>query len=137
MADALDRTCRIFRPDESYRGKQGFDYKAGISAESAGASGLCMHVAVIPPGTRGKVHLHENHESAIYILSGEGELWHGERLEHHETMRPGDMIYIPAGMPHLAANLASEALTAVIARTDPNEQESVTLLPELEGAVPA
>ena len=30
----------------------------------------------------------------------------------------------------------TEACVAVIARTDPNEQESVVLLPELEGAVP-
>ncbi len=37
-------------------------------------------------------------------------------------------------MPHLPYNLSdSEACTAVIARTDPNEQESVVLMPELDG----
>ena len=35
----------------------------------------------------------------------------------------------PAGMPHLPSNLSdSEPCTAVLARTDPNEQESVVLL---------
>jgi uncharacterized RmlC-like cupin family protein len=36
-------------------------------------------------------------------------------------------------MPHLPYNLSdTESCVAVIARTDPNEQESVVLLPELE-----
>jgi uncharacterized RmlC-like cupin family protein len=36
-------------------------------------------------------------------------------------------------MPHLPYNPSqTEACTAVIARTDPNEQESVVLLPDLE-----
>ena len=46
------------------------------------------------------------------------------------------MLYIPAGEPHLPFNSGPEPVVAVIARTDPNEQESVTLLPELEALVP-
>ena len=46
------------------------------------------------------------------------------------------MLYIPAGVPHLAANRSGQPCSVVIARTDPNEQESVLLLPELEGLVP-
>ena len=43
------------------------------------------------------------------------------------------MFYIPAGVPHLPVNRsATEPCSAVIARTDSNEQESVVLLPELE-----
>ena len=48
----------------------------------------------------------------------------------------GDLIYIPADTPHLPFNPGPDACTAVIARTDPNEQESVVLLPELEHLVP-
>jgi hypothetical protein len=39
-----------------------------------------------------------------------------------------DFLYIPAGMPHQPFNAGDEACRAVIARTDPNEQESVVLL---------
>ncbi len=39
-------------------------------------------------------------------------------------------------MPHLPFNPGPGPCTAVIARTDPNEQESVVLLPELEHLVP-
>ena len=51
-------TCRVFRAGETYAGKQGFDYRAGVSAETAGARGLCMHLLTIPPGGRAKAHLH-------------------------------------------------------------------------------
>jgi uncharacterized RmlC-like cupin family protein len=45
----------------------------------------------------------------------------------------GDFVYIPAGVPHLPGNRSTTVpMTAVVARTDPNEQESVVLLPELD-----
>jgi uncharacterized RmlC-like cupin family protein len=59
--------CRVIRPGQGYEGKQGLGYGTGVSAETAGASGLCLHTLVIPPGGRGKAHLHEHHESAIYL----------------------------------------------------------------------
>jgi uncharacterized RmlC-like cupin family protein len=125
-------TCRVFRAGESYPGKQGFDYAAGISAESAGARGICMVLLTIQPGDRAKAHMHEGHETAVYVLSGESVMWYGDRLEHEMVVREGDMVYIPAGVPHLPANVSDKPCVAVIARTDPNEQESVVLLPELD-----
>ncbi|MCB1401355.1 MAG: cupin domain-containing protein, partial [Rhodobacteraceae bacterium] len=68
--------------------------------------------------------------------SGEAQMWSGERMEHHVVVRAGDMLYIPAGVPHLPVNLTDAPVTAVIARTDPNEQESVELRPDLEALVP-
>ena len=80
----------------------------------------------------GEPHLHENHETAIYVLSGEAEMWYGEELDEYLTVRAGDFLYIPAGMPHLPANPSPDVpALAVVARTDPIEQESVVLLPEL------
>jgi len=126
-------TCRVIRPDETYHGKQGFDYGAAISAESVGATGLCMHFLEIPPGGRAKAHLHEQHETAIYVLSGESGMWYGEKLAQHLTVKAGEFLYIPAGTPHLPYNASeSEPCRAVLARTDPNEQESVVLRPDLE-----
>jgi uncharacterized RmlC-like cupin family protein len=127
--------CRLIRSGETYDGKQGFSYLQGISAESVGAQGLCMHLLTIPPGGRAKAHLHSAHETAIYVLSGAAEMWHGDRLQHCMRVGAGDMLYIPAGEPHLPFNSGPEPVVAVIARADPNEQESVTLLPELEALV--
>jgi uncharacterized RmlC-like cupin family protein len=91
--------CRVIRPGAGYEGKQGVGYGAGVSAESAGSTGLCLHSLVIPPGGRGQAHLHEHHESAIHVVSGEGEMWWGDGLAHHEVVRAGDFVYIPAGVP--------------------------------------
>ena len=94
-----------------------------------------MHLLTIPPGGRAKAHLHESHETAIYVISGEADIWYGDRLEDHVVVNAGEFFYIPAGVPHLPANLSDRPTTAVIARTDPNEQESVVLRPDLDALV--
>ncbi len=50
-------------------------------------------------------------------------------------MRAGDYLYIPADCPHVPVNSGSVEAFAVLARTDPNEQESVVLRPDLEAIV--
>lgn len=129
---ATGQHCIAIRPDDTYEGKQGLNYFAGISAESVGAQGVCMHLLKMPPGVRAKAHLHAHHETAIYLISGEVEVLHGDTLQHHTIMRTGEFMYIPAGVPHLPYNTGKVEAVAVIARTDPNEQESVVLLPHLE-----
>src|SRR3954468_18767587 len=97
--------CQVIRGSESgFRGKQGLDYFAGISAESTGATGICMHLVTIPPGARANTHLHEAHETAIYVISGEAGMWYGDDLSEYLTVRPGDFLYIPAGVPHMPVN---------------------------------
>jgi uncharacterized RmlC-like cupin family protein len=123
-------TCVLVDHSTGYHGKQGLDYFAGVSAETTGSQKLCLHKVTIPPLARAKPHLHESHESAVYVLSGEAGMWFGEGLSDHVWMHAGDFLYIPANVPHLPYN-ASDTVPCVglIARTDPNEQESVTLLP--------
>ncbi|MFC5451888.1 cupin domain-containing protein [Paenibacillus aestuarii] len=133
MSTNSPKSCRLIRPSRQYHGKQGFDYGEAISAESAGAESICMHILTIPPGGKAKAHLHESHETAIYMLRGQSAMWFGEQLEQHMQIEEGDFLYIPAGMPHLPYNPSdADSCTAIIARTDPNEQESVMLLPHLD-----
>ena len=127
----------LMRAGEQFTGKQGLQYAVGISAESVGSQAIHMQLVTIPPRGRAKAHKHATHETAIYAISGESGVWHGERLEHHAIVKPGDFFYIPADVPHLPYNPSeTETVVAVIARTDPNEQESVVLMPELEGIHP-
>ena len=135
----LDRPtdCALLRAGAPFIGKQGFSYAPAVSAETVGASAIHIQLLTMPPGARAKAHKHEAHETAIYVLSGEGAMYYGEKLERHMVARAGDFIYIPANMPHLPYNMSqTEPCVAVIARTDPNEQESVVLMPELEALVP-
>jgi uncharacterized RmlC-like cupin family protein len=125
--------CTIVGPGGSFRGVQGLEYGAGISAETSGAQAICMHRLTLPPGARARAHLHEDHESSIYVISGRADFWWGPRLERHAVLGPGDFLHIPAGVPHVPANTGDVDVEAVLARTDPNEQESVVTLPELDG----
>lgn len=130
---ARQAECRVVHAQKPFIGKQGFTYAPAISEETVGAQAIHMQLLTIPPGGRAKAHKHEEHETAIYVLSGESAMYYGEQLEQHLTVRAGEFLYIPANMPHLPYNTSqTEPCTAVIARTDPNEQESVLLLPELE-----
>ena len=128
--------CVKLRPTGVYAGKQGFSYNEGISAESVGAQAICMHLLTIPPGGRAKAHKHLTHETAIYMLEGVTVMYWGPALENRMQVTAGDILYIPADMPHLPFNPGPGPASAVIARTDPHEQESVVLLPELEALVP-
>ena len=119
MSDA-PLICRKLTPsaDLTYAGKQGFSYFEGIARESTGSQGICMHLLTIPPGGRAKAHKHSTHETAIYMLEGVTVMYWGQALEHRMEVAAGDMLYIPADMPHLPFNPGPGPARAVIARTD-------------------
>ena len=118
----------VIRSGSGYDGKQGMSLATGVSSRSAGAQALCLHVVTIPPGSRGVPHVHDGHESAIYTVSGETEVWHGDGLVQRTVVRAGDFMYVPPGTPHLPVNRARVMSVSVVARTDPDEQESVVIL---------
>ena len=129
--------CRVVRAGQPYQGKQGLMYAPAISAETVGSRAIHMQLLTIPPGGRAKAHKHASHETAIYMLSGSGCMWYGHQLEHHCVLHPAEFLYIPADMPHLPYNSSkTEDAVAIISRTDPNEQESVVLLPHLDAIHP-
>lgn len=122
------KDCVVIRGGKPFSGLQGLSYFEGVSAESAGAEGICMHRLELPPGAEALPHLHEAHETAILVLEGRARMRYGEGLAQEVEVGTGDFLYIPAGMPHQPFNASDEPCTAVLARTDPNEQESVVLL---------
>lgn len=129
----MSRQCVLVRAGQAAEGRTGVTYAAGVSAATAGARGLCLQLASLPPGARGRAHRHDEHESAAYVIDGEMVMRFGERLEHTLVARAGDFVYIPSGVPHLVLNGSdAEPAVAVLARTDPGEQEDVTELPELD-----
>jgi uncharacterized RmlC-like cupin family protein len=128
----MTERCVLVQAGDAAEGRTGVTYAAGISATSAGAKGLCLQLASLPPAARSRAHQHDTHESAAYVIEGELVLWSGARLEHRLVARRGDFIYIPNGVPHLVVNGSdTEAAVAVLARTDPAEQEDVTERPDL------
>jgi uncharacterized RmlC-like cupin family protein len=96
----------------------------GLTGQSAGAQDLCLSLVMIPPGSRGMPHFHDGHETAIYTVSGQTEVWHGHGLVKRTVVRAGDFMYIPPGTPHLPVNRGDVMAIAVVARTDPARTES-------------
>ena len=96
--------CKVIRGGAGFHGQQGMDYFAGVSSESAGSTGICMHMLVLPPGGKAKPHYHENHETAIFQIEGSTSFYHGPNLEFLSHVAEGDYVYIPAGMPHQPFN---------------------------------
>jgi uncharacterized RmlC-like cupin family protein len=127
----------VVQGTEPYTSAQGSRYAPGISAETSGAQRLFLGLVTLAPGQRTKAHVHEQHESAHYMLSGEAvELCSGPQLEQREIARPGDYLFTPAGLPHVAVNRGATPAVFVTARNDATAQESVSMRPELDALVP-
>jgi uncharacterized RmlC-like cupin family protein len=114
------------RPDREVATKQRLPYFLGISGQTVGATGLSMHLVVIPPGARAEPHLHVGYETGIYVLEGAVCTRWGPNLEHEVVSQAGEFLFVPPGVPHEAINLsATEAARAVVARNHPAEQDLV------------
>jgi len=114
------------RPEMTTMTKQQLPNFIGVSGSTAGAKYLSMNIVVIPPGGAAKPHIHLGYETAIYVLSGRVETRYGPGLSQSVINEEGDFIFIPADLPHQPVNLSStQPARAIVARNDPNEQESV------------
>lgn len=114
------------RPDAATMTRQRLPNFVGVSAATAGATGISMNLVIIPLGGAAEPHLHRNYETAIYLLKGRVETRYGSGLRHSVIHEAGDFIFIPANVPHQPINLSgTEPAHAIVARNDANEQESV------------
>ena len=108
--------------------KQHVPYFLGISAATAGARGLSLHLVCIPPGAAAEPHVHRGHETAVYLLEGRVMTRYGPGLAQSVINEAGDFLYIPPDVPHQPINLSSSVpARAIVARNDANEQEHVVL----------
>ncbi len=114
------------RPQTTTMTRQQLPNFVGISRATAGAQHLSMNMVIIPPGGAAQPHVHQGYETAIYLLSGRVETRYGPGLRNSVINEAGDFIFIPADVPHQPVNLSTtEPAYALVARNDPNEQESV------------
>lgn len=121
-----ERKVQGIHPDHQVMTLQHLPYFIGISGQTVGATGLSMHVVVIPPGGRAEPHVHVGYETGIYVLQGRVLTRWGQLLEHEVISEAGDFLFVPPGVPHEAINLSStEFARAVVARNDPAEQDKV------------
>jgi uncharacterized RmlC-like cupin family protein len=126
----------VVRGASEYRAEQGSDYKPGVSAETTGSQVIWLGLMSLPPGGRTRAHVHEHHETALYMMTGDAlELYTGDQLEHCEIVRPGDFVFVPANVLHVAVNRSAAPAVFVGSRNEATANESVVLRPEMDAKV--
>ena len=134
---AVSNKASVVKSGAGYRAEHGSDYEPGVSAETVGSKSLWLGMITLPPGKRTRAHVHEYHETALYMLSGdEMELWTGDQLQYRDIVGPGDYIFIPTNMLHVAVNRGAKPAVFIGSRNEATAQESVVLRPEMDPKVP-
>jgi len=129
--------ARVVAGGAAYQATQGPDYVPGISAETVGSRVVWLGQVTIGPGGRTRAHVHARHESAFYMLSGDTvELWSGPDLGRREVVSPGDYLFIPVNVLHVAVNRSSQPAVFIGTRNEATAQESVVLHPEMDAKIP-
>jgi oxalate decarboxylase/phosphoglucose isomerase-like protein (cupin superfamily) len=121
---------------------QTFDWGAikwFVTPELTEGAGITFGEVVLQPGRGHDRHNHPESEEILYVLSGEGEqmLDDGAPFE----AKPGDTIYVPAGVFHATKNTGWEPMR-LLALYNPGGPEKVLEgLPDFQqvtaGSVPA
>jgi uncharacterized RmlC-like cupin family protein len=89
-----------------------------VSAARLGSTELWMGLSVLPAGSKTGVHHHGESETALYILSGVGRWWVGDRLDAKREARPGDFVFIPPNVVHWEENASdTEPVEMIVARS--------------------
>ena len=110
--------CQVIHPDslETEICSGAMTRLAGVSQALAGATGIHLAIATIPPGCASSPHYHVNCESAIYVMKGHGRFIIGENLDNELPIGPGDFIYVPQDGVHQPVNDSNEVMELIVAR---------------------
>ena len=122
----------VVGPGRTYRGKQGFTYGAGASAETVGARQVCMNVLPMPPGARAKAHYHAGIETIAYLLEGRCAVHYGPQLEHRVELAAGEQVFVAPDVPHAPANEGATPCTWLVVHASGSDQDGIVLMPELD-----
>ena len=124
MDKQFDALCKVIHPDglEVEVSSGNMTRLAGVSKALAGAEGIHLAIATIPPACASSPHYHVNCESAIYVVSGKGRFLTGKHLENTLEIEKGDFIYVPSDSVHQPVNDSlSEPMELIVARNAPVE----------------
>ncbi|WP_052280974.1 cupin domain-containing protein [Nocardia vulneris] len=106
-----------------------------ITRETSGSRGISAGMVNMAPGKVSRAHYHARSEIIVLCLQGRAVTLIGAELTPY-VHGPGDFVYIPEGVVHVAVNLSeTDELVAVEMRTDPMFNDDVVLTPEHDGAV--
>src|SRR5262245_3663343 len=122
----------VVKPGQTYVGKQGFTYVAGVSAETVGAKMVCMNILPMPPDTVAKAHYHKGIETIAYLLEGECALYYGDDLQQRVWVHQGEHCFVDSAVPHAPCNESGKPCAWIVVHSCGSDQDGIVLLPELD-----
>lgn len=90
--------------------------------EMTGSEAFSAGLVVLQPGKGHERHTHPDSEEILYILSGEGEQ---TIADEKQSIGPGEMVYIPAGVEHSTMNDSWEPLRFLAIYGPPGPEEEI------------
>ncbi|WP_328389105.1 cupin domain-containing protein [Nocardia sp. NBC_00416] len=105
-----------------------------VTSDTCGAEAISAGLVNMPPGKVARAHYHAHSETIVVCTRGHAATLIGPDLVPHPH-GPGEFLYIPPGVVHVAVNLSDTAdLVALDIRTDPKFSEDMVLTPEFDAA---
>jgi mannose-6-phosphate isomerase-like protein (cupin superfamily) len=103
-------------PTEQFGSAKKIEYSWGwirwvMNSEVDPAATQTLGVVEIRAGQRNPLHMHPNCEEVMYVTAGSCENIMGGKKT---VMHAGDVVRIPAGVPHQAINTGGEPLRSVV-----------------------
>lgn len=92
---------------EPYITKDGSEIRELLHPESHGVRNQSLAEALIPPGTKTRLHRHRTSEEIYHVTGGRGVM---SLAGVTFAIAVGDSIPIPPGTPHCVENTGTEAL---------------------------
>ena len=83
---------------------------------------MTLGIVRLEAGQINPFHVHGNCEEQLYVLSGSCEHWIGKNTV---VLKEGDVIRIPAGVPHKAKTFDGEPMEAIIVYSSGDRQFEV------------
>ncbi len=132
MSVSANDGVALVKPGQTYVGKQGFTYGAGVSAETVGSRKVCMNILPVPPGAVAKAHYHTGIETIAYMLEGECAVYYGDDLQKRVLVRQGEQCFVAADIPHAPRNESGKPCTFIVVHSSGSDQDGIVLLPDLD-----
>ncbi|MDG1971682.1 MAG: cupin domain-containing protein [Paracoccaceae bacterium] len=122
----------VVGPGQTYEGGQGFTYGAGCSAETVGATSICLSILPMPAGAVAKAHYHEGIKTITFLLEGTCKVYYGDDLGKSVEVQAGEQCFVAASVPHAPRNESGAPCTGAVAHSSGSDQDGLILTPDLD-----
>lgn len=93
-------------------------YSRYLVGPEAGSSYFDFRTSRYPTGGRVGTHVHNVAEQVYYFIAGSGQ---AECGDENRTVGPGDVMFVPAGVPHSLVATSDEDLRFVVVTSPPGD----------------